>query len=249
MRKTLRFSIGLALVGVIALAGLGPGVAHADVNRWNAMTSPGFTQVFVRVDVTGQPPCQQEDFVVSGDSHAECIGEGVAAYHTFANVDLGWQLPNAFAGHFPLPPNDLMVGALVQLSGERTSPTLFVVSGSVYEGGYPLVATTEVAVFRFSGDATIFDGVEAAGVADLVSLGLIEAGDVLAVEQFTGMTDIDIEVDVTDLGDQEIILFATSSGPIPPHDVPATTFAGVVVLVLVMLGMGARAVHQASGRR
>ena len=238
----------IAVVLLLVLFGWAHGSAVADTNHCNGLTSSTFTQAFVRVDVATQPPpCQDDDFAVLGDSYALCINEDYdepSAYHTFADADLGWELRDV-AGHFPLPPNDLEVGVLLDVQGQRVSPALFVVDVSIYEGGWPPVSTTEVAVFRFSGDPNVFDGVEAMGVQDLVDLGLIASADVLAVASHTAEHDLDFEmdVDVTGLADEEIVIFGAAAGPIPPGpDVPATAPIAVIGLVLALCGIGSWAV-------
>ena len=82
-----------------------------------------------------------------------------------------------------------------------------------------------------------------------MDLGLIDGGDVLAVSSHTAVHNVDFEmdVDVTGLADEEIVIFAAASGPIPSAgDVPATAPIGVLILVLTLSGLGSWAVRHSA---
>ena len=213
------------------------GDAVAEVNHWNGLASAGFTQGFVRTDCPGQTPCQSDAF----DEHDIAVHcpFGIPQLPFTCTVQttgiIGWRL-NGLAGHLPGPGGDAVVATIAFLSGERIDADLFVVDGQVSGSGASM-GIVEVAVFRYSGDPTVFIGLEAESIQDVVDLGIISSDDVLAVDTFVRDDPIDMQVQVTGLSDDEIVVFAAGDGRIPPL-VPATNTVGAVLLLLAMLAAG-----------
>jgi hypothetical protein len=233
----------------VILIGLSHGDAVAEINRWNGFNSTAFTQGFVRQHCPAQDPCQDDAFGLDGSpSHAGCpVPAGEAdntvppcATSASAYLDVFLHL-GGFAGHFPQPRGDL-VGTRANLQAERVDADLFTVAGQVSTIG-PDPGTVEVAVFQYSGDPNVFDGLEIDHVQELVDLGIISSDDILAVETFVGEGTVDMQVQVTGLSDDEIVLFAAGDGRIPPA-VPATTAIGTALLLLTMLVLGTWALRR-----
>jgi hypothetical protein len=190
------------------------GNADSSTPRWNGVSSTAFTQVFVRTDCPGQPPCQEDDFGILEESSAECWGYNDPVLDqclAWGWSDIGWSLDGR-AGFFPTV-GDTDYSNILYVSGQRVSPELFTASSYLSSPEID-ISPQEVAVIRYSGDPYAFDGVEAAGVADLVSLGLIGADDVLAVATYTAYGNFQLDADVTGLSDDEILIFATGDGPV-----------------------------------
>lgn len=228
----------LTLVVFVTLTGMSVGNAVAEVNRWNGFTSTTFTQGFVRTSCPGQAPCQDDDFDLSGESRAECfpVGGGSTSCVAGAYSSVSWNL-DGNAGHLPGPGGDVVISTFAHLTGERVDADLFVIDGQIHDFSTD-PGPVEVAVFRYSGDPTVFDGLEADSIQEVVDLGIINSDDILAVETLFNVGPFDIQVQVTGLSDEEIVIFATGDGRIPPA-VPATSTAGTAVLLLVMFGLGA----------
>jgi len=251
-------SSGTALLTAIVfviLIGASHGDAVADVNRWNGFISSAWSQGFVRQECPGQPPCQNDDFGLGAGypSNAGCpvpaagTESTVLPCMTFASAYLDtYHHLNGFAGHFPPPGGDLLTGTGAQLIGERVDADLFTVGGEVSTVGiWP--GTVQVAVFQYSGDPTVFDGLEVDYVEELVDLGIIDSDDILAVETISNYDDVDLQVQVTGIDDDEIVIFAAGDGRIPPL-VPATNAIGTAVLLIVMLVLGVWALRRRNAR-
>ena len=126
---------------------------------------------------------------------------------------------------------------------ERVDADLFVVNGSVGTFNAP-PGKVEVAVFQYFGDPTVFDGLEVDSIQEVVDLGIIDSNDILAVELFLGLYDeVDMQVQVTGLSDDQIVVFAAGDGRAPPA-VPATTAVGTAVLALATLVVGTWALRR-----
>jgi len=237
----------IATAVFLVLLGASWSGAQAQVNRWNGLTSSTFTQTHVQIDVPAQPPCEEDDFAIMGDSDAECLdppGQASPSYGSFVHAELDWGL-SGFAGFLPPPPADVAEGFYLSLLGDRTTADTFAVEGDFGSGVLPPLGTAGVAVFRYSGDPTVFDGLEALSIYCLVNYGLIAPEDILYEATYEGDGDFAFEVDVTGLDDDEIVIFAAGTGPIPEEqDVPATSLTGLVALVCVMVGLGSRAVRR-----
>ena len=200
----------LVTVLLAAVLGLGQEAAVAEANGWNVLGSPGFTQVFVRTECPGQAACQNDVFSTTDNSFAYCFGSGPSPCVVNAYSSVGWSV-GGLAG---LVAVDHIDGTFTGLVGERVSARGFLVDGFV-DLTLGLSGTVEVAVLRFSGEPTVFEGVEAASVYDLVSLGLIGNADVLAVTTVAVQGPIALEADVNGLADHEILLFAAATGEMP----------------------------------
>jgi hypothetical protein len=205
----------LTIVVLAVLLGSSVGSADSVTPRWNGVTSTTFTQVFVRAECPGQSTCLADDFGILEDSWAECWDfDNPTLDHCFASAwsDIGWTIDGR-AGYFPTA-GDTDWPTIVYASGQRVSPDLFTVNGNVITLDYNM-SPQEVAVIRFEGDPMVFDGVEATGVADLVSLGLIETNDVLAVVTLDVYGNFQLDADVTGIPDDEILIFVAGDGPVP----------------------------------
>jgi hypothetical protein len=212
-----RFTAVSRLTIVMLAVLLGSSVVNADsgASRWNGVTSTTFTQVFVRTDCSGQSPCQEDDFGILENSSAQCWGSGglvLDPCEASAWSGIGWDLDGR-GGFFPTA-GDTDWSNIVHASGQRVSPDLFTVNCHVSSPDID-VSPQEVAVIRFAGDPMDFDGVEAAGVADLVILGLIGTDDVLAVETYTSNGNFELDADVTGIPDDEILIFVAGDGQVP----------------------------------
>jgi hypothetical protein len=230
-----------AVVVLVALLGPGQGNVVADTNRWNTLSSPTFTQALLRMECPFQTPCHESAFAIGADSEVFCPGNVDDPVPMICAAEargkLGWEM-RGFAGAYPSDgPCGTPGGTQAEFHGFRNSPENFGVSGVVSHDMLP--ASVELAVLRFSGDPTIFDGVEATTVTDLVTMGLIAESDILFLLTFDNWGDEFVEdVDVTGLADEEILLYSIGIGPIPEYDVPATTTTGTVTLTLTMVGLG-----------
>lgn len=205
----------LTIVMLTLLLASSVGSVDSGTPRWNGVTSTTFTQAFARTECAGQSACQDDDFGILEASFAECWGfddpvlDGCEAA-TWSEI--GWMLDGR-VGYFPSA-GDTDHATVVYVSGQRVSPELF--TASCYVSSPELeVSPQEVAVIRFAGDPTAFDGVEATGVADLVSLGLIGTDDVLAVATYTANGTFQLDADVTGIPDGEILIFGAGDGPVP----------------------------------
>ena len=240
--RSSRTAVLLVAVFLI-LIGASHGDVVAEVNRWNGFNSTAFAQGFVRTACPGQVPCQNDDFNLGGHSTAGCPvpARDEATFplscvvHAAANL-IPVQNLNGLAGHFPPPGGDVIVGTFADFNGVRVDDDLFTVTGQVSTVGLS-PGTVEVAVFQYFGDPTVFDGLEVDHVQELVDLGIISSDDILAVETIVGDGTLYMQVQVTGLSDDDIVMFAAGDGRIPPF-VPATTAVGTAVLLLTMLVLG-----------
>lgn len=252
MRKLI---LPAAVIAVALLTSTVVGAQTAQFNRWNGLTSSAFTQGRVQVNAPYQPPCDEDDFAVMGDINVHCVNydsDTCLGYSTHVNAAFDsvldvWRL-NGLAGYLPPPGGDTEEAALLGLIGRRMTVSTFAVEGYFYVFATPPIGAAEVAVIRYSGDPTAFDGVAAGSVHDLVDLGLIAPGDILYEVGFDAYAEFQFEVDVTGLDDDEIVIFGTVAGPIPPcQDVPATT--GVAAMLLLLILLGSSAYYLWGGRR
>jgi hypothetical protein len=193
------------------------------------------------------PDCEASDFNLFGFCSASCIvGDGIPFCSGFSAANAtqdAWQLDALFAA-FIFPGGDTPdVQASFSVTGTRPAPDQLDLNGSValyigfeipFEPG-----EIEVSVFRFSGDPTVFEGIQVSSVFALVALGLIDAEDVLLSEvlAFPGPADNSVPfsftVDVSGVPSDEIVVFGSHSGSV--IDVPVLSEWGVVLLALAIL--------------
>lgn len=233
----------LVLTGVVLqLAGVAAGAA--EINRWSGLSSPTFTQGFARSACLNQPPCQEDELTLGGNTFVDCSAAPSDPYSCteFVSSLRPWSV-GGFAGHLPgPPPADLLVGATVSVEGELDSPTTLLVrvtSGASFSPPQ----NGSAGVFRFAGDPSVFDGVEAISVGGLVSLGLIAADDVLLDVTFEVSEPSSTEavhfLDITGIPQDEIVVFAAGNGPSPTSSVPATGTMATGALAAALMAIAA----------
>ncbi len=194
------------------------------------------------------PNCQSNDFNLIGFCFADCFaGEGipfcVGTAQGNATQD-SWHASGLFAA-FIQPGGDTPdIQFDFQATGTRLSPEQLDLSGSVtLHIGFEIPfdpGQVEVSAFRFSGDPTVFDGVQVPSVFALVAQGLIEPEDVLFSQELElpvppgeNTVPFNFTVDVSGVPSEEIVVFASHSGSSIP--VPAVTGWGLVLLGIGML--------------
>ncbi len=138
---------------------------------------------------------------------------------------------------------DVLFESVIDVFGERVSPQRFVISGSydltfvrfLGQLGYDQTGSAEIAVIRFSADPAGLVGLLPTGVYDLVAAGLIEESDILYRDDFTDATsfamEFSFEVDVTDINDGQLFLFATAQGEVPEPEQWMMLAAGIACLM------------------
>jgi hypothetical protein len=235
---------GWTLLAVF-LVPIGPSQADpaAAPTRWNGFTSLAFTQGFVRTSCPYEEPCQNDAFELNGDLNVHCPGFpgrpslfGMCAADVAANALDEWML-YGFAGRYPTG-GEVPSGTAVLAIAERVDADLFVVTGSASSVN-AAPGRAQVAVFRYFGDPTVFDGLEVESIEDVVDLGIIAADDVLAEQTIVEIYgEIELQVQVTGLADDEIVVFATGEGFPIAVPVPATSAAGAAAVLLILLGLG-----------
>jgi MYXO-CTERM domain-containing protein len=206
----------------------------------------------VNVDCAPFGSCEDGQFELADFCLSNCevtVGEvrhcsGFSSVETLADT---WAISSQlfFWGPPFIPPAGAATTGLT-VEATRVSPQLLDLQGLIDSGVYDPSAEldpgpVEVSVFRFSGDPTVFEGVDVVGVDELVALGLIQADDVLFSEvlMYTAGDSVpfDFSVDVTGVPDDEIVVFAAESRVFfsSTTSTPASSAWGLAVLVVGML--------------
>jgi hypothetical protein len=114
---------------------------------------------------------------------------------------------------------------------------------------YSTESHAEVAVIRFAGDPGVFVDLEVVSTAELLDLGIVNPGDLLFVKNDfpMGYYTAEVQVDTTGVPPEEIVIFYGGEGVGNPAcdtpddceaddtDVPATSRAGLLVLVVALV--------------
>ena len=216
-----------------------------------AFVSFGFASCGTQIGCATLPPCEASDFHLSGSCDASCQTGGSVPFcfgSGTANVTQdSWQTGGFFVA-FLAPGGDTPdVQASFGVTGTRPTPEQLDLNGEVFlHIGFEIPfepEPVEISVFRFSGDPTVFDGVQVPSVFSLVALGLIDADDILFSEALPipsplGFEPFSFTVDVSGVPSEEIVVFGSQSGSVtevPDGDVPALSEWGFVLLVLAIL--------------
>jgi len=202
---------------------------------WNGLAASGFTYCYVIEPCTGfcedwvlalGEGCSKTCDVIGELPEVPCGAGGQAE----VSSALAWSISGEDES-FDFSPFKVSMTA----SGERIGPSTFLVDGTSSIVGD---AELEVAVFRYTGDPSVFDGLDPTSVFDLVESGIIEARDVLLVETTPALGgSFSFEVDVTGLADEEIVLMTTGAGSHESSDVPATRPLSAVGLALIVIAL------------
>jgi hypothetical protein len=102
----------------------------------------------------------------------------------------------------------------------------------------------QVAVIRFDGDPSVFEGLSPFEVERLVHDGIIQPDDVLFVKNFTPADPVNFETNVSlaNTSPSEIVLFVSARTlwgyETDAVDVPATSPVGLIALLVLLLGLG-----------
>jgi len=198
--------------------------------NFSGLSSVGFSNCYVEAKNTDGATCSDSEFVLGGSCAANCF---VPAADAEISGQPPWEIygvSNSFHG-------DSVHSSLIYLQAVRSEPEFVTVSGFCS----PDLSGAEVALFRFGGDPSVFDGTAAMSVTEFVALGWIDATDVLFVYDCSGSTQIDVDVDVDGIPDEELVIFGfapTSAGTVDGPPVPALSTTAAVVLVILLLGAG-----------
>jgi hypothetical protein len=220
----------------IALLPVGTMQSRAD---WSGLASPGFSYCYCL------DPCTDflEQWLLAPGDDCELICEAIGENPGYPCGVGGIGTVNAYTD-WKIIGEDRSYGiepfrVELQAMGQRTGIGTFLVEGTKSIHG---VGTVEVAVFRFAGDPSVFDGLGPSSVLDLVDWGVIALDDVLLVKQTSEIGDsFSFEVDVAGVADEEIVMMTTGDG-ITGMPVPAADPRAVAVLVLLVLTLGTLAV-------
>jgi len=141
------------------------------------------------------------------------------------------------AGQIGVYAGDTQAAVTVELSGERSAPGTFTLNLWVFSFYAPAPVQVDAALFRFSGDPGVFDGIEVSSLDELIGLGLVDPGDVLWSEMLLvaddGEFSRDFTVDVTGIPDEQIVLFSSSTSDLP-LEVPALSNWGGLLLAALL---------------
>jgi hypothetical protein len=218
-------------------------VAANNVSHWDGLAALEFSQCYVHTTLGNAAPCQDDLLVVGDGCSLLCAsaipGEppfGAGGYTSHSTIDnqLGWR----FAGLSGYSSGDLGAGTSATVEAERISAEALMLTGTIETFSYqPVPTPVELAVFRFDGDPTIFDGMEIRSVHDLVADGIILGSDILFVHVYHGdHGPVAEEIEVVGVPDEEIVLFGAAKGFIP---IPAVSSWGAVLLAALFLGLAA----------
>ena len=216
--------------------------ASAD---FSAVSSEGFTYCFFDGANLDGESCVDAEYVPGGDCSGRCTVPG-----NYGQVS--GRLPWEINGEGEMIEDDVGYWTYAIIHGDRASDTVFVISGACAYADPEFAGPPEVAVFRFEGDPSVFEGTSAVRVSEFVSLGLIDASDILYVNDCASAGQYDVELDVTGIPDDELVVFAgaqVSPGNLPTSPVPAVSVIGSAILALLMFGAGVTALRTRSRQR
>jgi len=220
-----------------------------------SFSSATFSRNTVVVDCLPIGSCEDSQLEFTNAGSAGCsVGSGQppncsGGIGTENGVDSWWIISQLF---FWGPPYMAPAGAAstgMTVEGIRVSPEVLELNGVIDAGAWdPSVelepGPVELSVFRFAGDPNVFDGVEVTSVTELVTLGLIQADDILFQEVHTYEVEDDLyyfggSVDVTDLPSDEIVVFVAESDVSFTSSavIPTSSLWGVALLVVLVLSV------------
>jgi len=205
---------------------------------FSVLSSDDFSYCYIRAENDPGQTCLDSEFVSGGPCAASC---GV----DWSSGDVTGVVPWEVLAETSVQGGDALSGTSVDAVAERVSSEMLTLSGLCDSTS----SAPEIALFRYGGDPSVFDGTAAVSVTEFVDMGLITAQDVLVAHDcLTGDPTFSIDVDVSGIPDSDLILFAGSDEPagFSPPVVPALSLTGTVVAALLLLGLGAMALHKAA---
>ena len=203
--------------------------------NFSSISSDSFSYCYFEAENVDGENCVISEYVPGGDCGGGCIVPGSYGHVT---GELAWEV----SGEGETILGDVGYWAAVTVDGVRMSADMFMVSGACAYADPQFAGPPEVALFRFDGDPSVFDGTSVVSVSEFVTLGLIDASDVLLVHDCATQGQFDLEVDVAGIPDEELVVFSGGRvvpGNVPDSPVPAVSLLGTVVLALLLFGLGA----------
>lgn len=212
---------------------------------FSALSSDGFTYCFFDGENLDGDRCIDGALVLGGDCSGRCTVPG-----SYGQVS--GRLPWEINGEGEMIDVDVGFWTYAIIHGDRLSDARFAVSGACAYADEQYAGPPEVAVFRFDGDPSVFDGTSAVSVSEFVDQGLIAAADILYVNDCVAGGQYDVELDVTGIPDTELVVFAgapVSPGNVPTSVVPAVSVLGTATLALLLFGAGTALLRKRARRR
>jgi hypothetical protein len=200
------------------------------------LSADGFTYCHYDAENIAGETCSDSELTLGGDCQAACAVLGNWGY-TVATIPWGT------GGNTETVEGSEIYWTYSNTLGVRTSAEIFTLSGDCGYLDEHYAGPPEIAVFRFAGDPSVFDGTAAGSVSDLVELGLVEASDVLLLWDCSDTGAFSFDVDVAGVPNEELVVFAAATA-IPGfvtewQPVPAVSVVGTLALSGLMLGAGA----------
>ena len=233
-----RVPIRLALLMLLLLAS----PAWAD---FSAFSSEDFTYCYFNGENHDGESCVEAEFVPGGDCSGRCTVPG-----NYGQVS--GRLPWKINGEGEMIEGNVGFWTYAIIHGDRISEAIFLASGACAYADADYAGPPEVAVFRFDGDPSIFEGTSVVSVSELLDLGLIDAGDLLYVNGCESGGQFDVELDVTGIPDSELVVFAgapVAPGSLQDSPVPAVSTVATALLALLLLATGAAILRRRNGAR
>ena len=232
-RLTTRIAVLVLLLLVVGT------VSQAE---WNGASSTTFTLCSASVTCLGSPLCSVSTLGIGEGCYETCVSPDPTSDCgglSLTSSEIGWFTWGVgFAGNGGTydditPPTQ----SRLDVSGERLSDEVFVVDVE-HSTGDEGVFRAEVALIRYSGDPLAFEGLLVSNVDQLVTLGLIQASDILFFADTADFTTpSQFDVDVTGIPDDELVLFAIGEGISIPT--PAASHFSQVAMLTLLLAAGA----------
>jgi hypothetical protein len=205
--------------------------------NFSVISSDGFSYCYFLAENNSGQSCVDSEFAPGGSCAAGC---GV----DWSSGEVSGVVPWEVQAETNVQGGDALAGTDIGVVAVRVSSDMLTLSGLCDSTS----SAPEIALFRYAGDPSVFDGTAAVSVLEFVDMGLIAAQDVLVTyDCFTGGPNLNIDVDVSGIPDNELVLFAGSDEPagFSPPVVPAVSLMGAAVLALLVLGLGAIALRKA----
>lgn len=192
--------------------------------------------------------CIDQELEFGGFCWTYCGAGASSPYHTCQEVDSYAGYPWGSGGRSGWREDDMGLSEVSVDVQVVSSPG--VLDLAIYSTrDYSTESHIEVAVIRFAGDPNVFVDLEVVSTTELIDLGILDPGDVLFVKNDFPMGNYgtDVQVDTTGVPPEEIVVFYGGEGEGNPDcntpddcfaddpDVPATSGAGLLVLVVALV--------------